>query len=483
MYLKNDKAGRAVANSGAPPWSISKRLAWFYTLASSLLLIFASVFLYWVLGTTLEKEDERILANQIHELQAIFQTQPDYAKALDREVTHGNAGMASLQYYIYSRILDEAGRTLAESPGMGGEIPSLVFPATSSAPYTSLKWRSTNGKTYLLAAAPVGAAGTDRPPSQIQVALDASLEDALISRYERYLMVVLLIGIPISALIGIVAARRGMQPLTDITKAAERITASQLHERINAAQWPQELVVLASAFDGMLDRLEDAFNRLSQFSADLAHELRTPINNLRGEAEVAMSRPRAASEYRDILASSLEEYERLSRMTDSLLFLAKADSTQAIPNLSPVDAGKEVAKIISFYEALAADQGVQVLCEGNETVQADPTLFHRAVSNLLSNALHYTPRGGKIVFSIRHVPNGTIQVVCSDTGIGIAPEHLSRIFDRFYRIDSSRHGPAEGTGLGLSIVKSIMHLHGGDFTVTSVVGEGSSFSLIFFDNT
>lgn len=459
--------------------SIAKRLAWFYTLASSLLLIFASVFLYWVLGVTLEKEDERMLANQIHELKTILQTQHGCAKALEREVTHGNAGMTSFQYHIYSRILDDVGRTLVESPGMEGEIPPLAFPATNSTPYTSLKWRSASGKTYLLAASPADAGGTDRTLRQIQVALDGSLEDALISRYERYLMVVLLIGIVASAVIGIVAARRGMQPLTDITKAIERITASQLHERINAVQWPQELVVLASAFDGMLDRLEDAFNRLSQFSADLAHELRTPINNLRGEAEVAMSRPRGASEYRDILASSLEEYERLSRMTDSLLFLAKADSTQTSPNFLPVDAGKEVAKIINFYEALAADQGVHVLCEGNETVQADPTLFHRAISNLLSNALHYTPRGGKIVFSIQHETNGTIQVVCSDTGIGIAPEHLPRIFDRFYRIDSSRHGHAEGTGLGLSIVKSIMHLHRGDLTVTSVVGEGTSFRLIF----
>ena len=117
--------------------------------------------------------------------------------------------------------------------------------------------------------------------------------------------------------------------------------------------------------------------------------------------------------------------------------------------------------------------------ENSPSFFTDSGLFHRAISNLLSNALHYTPRGGKIVFSIQHETNGTIQVVCSDTGIGIAPEHLPRIFDRFYRIDSSRHGHAEGTGLGLSIVKSIMHLHRGDLTVTSVVGEGTSFRLIF----
>ena len=160
--------------------------------------------------------------------------------------------------------------------------------------------------------------------------MDETGEEVLISRYERYLTGVLLIGILVSAAIGIITAQRGMKPLAEITRAAERITASQLHERIDVAHWPQELVSLARAFDEMLDRLEDSFSRLSQFSADLAHELRTPINNLRGEAEVALSKPREAHEYREILASSLEEYDRLSRMMDSLLFLAKADSAQAM---------------------------------------------------------------------------------------------------------------------------------------------------------
>ena len=229
----------------------------------------------------------------------------------------------------------------------------------------------------------------------------------------------------------------------------------------------------------MLDRLEASFMRLSQFSADLAHELRTPINNLRGEAEVALSKPRAIDEYRDILASSLEEYDRLSRMTDSLLFLAKADNAQLSANLLIIDAGHEVQKIINFYEALATEQGVQVTCEGKEMIRADPGLFQRVVSNLLANALHYTPHGGKITFSIRQMPDGKIEVSCRDTGTGIGEEHLPRIFDRFYRTDPSRHAHPDGAGLGLAIVKSIIQLHQGDIAVHSAVGEGTSVDLIF----
>lgn len=443
------------------------------------MLILASSFLYWVLATTLEREDLHFLASQVHELQTILQQQPEDAKALERAVVNKNTGLASYQYHTYSRILDESGRTLYETPGMSREIPPAVFPAIAGTPDKAQKWRSANGKTYSLVTMQVTSSATNHPKRQIQVALDEANEEALISRYERYLMGVLLLGIIASAVIGIIVARRGMRPLADITKAAERITASQLHERINATQWPQELVSLASAFDGMLDRLEDSFKRLSQFSADLAHELRTPINNLRGEAEVTLSKPRQAHEYRDMLASSLEEYERLSRMTDSLLFLAKADNAQVTANLLPIDAGREVEKIIIFYEALATEQGVQVTCEGNETVHADPVLFQRAVSNLLSNALHYTPHGGKIIFSILRAVDGKIEVACSDTGIGIAQEHLPRILDRFYRSDPSRHVQTEGTGLGLAIVKSIMRLHKGDIAVQSIVGVGTSVQLIF----
>jgi two-component system heavy metal sensor histidine kinase CusS len=443
------------------------------------MLIFASGFLYWVLITTLEKEDERFLTSRVHVLDSLLQEQPESREALEREVAEENVGFADSQYRTYSRILNEAGYTLYEAPGMSQEIPPAVFPDPDESAGKVKKWRSANNRTYLLIATWSGEGLTPQSRRKIQVALDETDEEVLVSRYERYLIGVLLMGILASAIIGIVTAQRGMRPLADIARAAERITASQLHERIDATRWPRELVLLARAFDGMLDRLEGSFNRLSQFSADLAHELRTPINNLRGEAEVALSRPREADEYREILASSLEEYGRLSRMIHSLLFLAKADAAQAVVTSLPSDARTEIEKLTVFYEALAAEQGVRVICEGDGTLDADPILFRRAVSNLLSNALHYTPSGGKITFSIRPVDGAGTEIICSDTGTGIAQEHLPKIFDRFYRVEPSRTVQTEGAGLGLAIVNSIASLHGGKITVQSVIGEGTSIRLFF----
>ena len=477
MSLKSGNAVPPPAQSLFSRWSITRQLAWFYALSTSLLLILACGFLYWVLVAILQKEDESTLINRVHVLRTILLEQPEDTIALAREVAEDNT-KSNAQENLYSRILDESGRSLVSSADMEREIPLLAF-ATVQMPAGVKKWRSDNGNTYLLSTTQVTFDTANRPLRRIQVALNITSEEALINRYARYLLGVLLLGVALSTVIGIVAARRGMRPLADITQAAEHITASHLHERIDAGRWPHELVALARAFDDMLDRLEDAFDRLSQFSADLAHELRTPMNNLRGEAEVALSKPRPTQEYRDIIASSLEEYERLSRMTDSLLFLAKADGSQMMANLSVVDAHHEVQKIIDFYEALSTERGVRVTCEGNETVHADTILFQRAINNLLSNALRYTPQGGAITFSILRIDGRQVEVACSDTGIGIASEQLPKIFDRFYRADPSRYAHTDGAGLGLAIVKSIMRLHGGEVNSQSTLSRGTTIRLLF----
>ena len=484
MCLKNDSPINTAKIFS--PWykSITVQLAWFYTLATSLMLILALGFLYWILANTLEREDENYLVNQAHALSVFMQQHPENMNALQKEIVDGNIGLGNYQYQTYSRVLNEMGGTLYESPGMALEIPPSAFIDLSQSDKKAHKWHNTKDKVYRLITIEVAPNATGQPKREIQMGLDGTAEEALIDEYAGYLAGVLVIGILASAVLGIVATRRGLKPLADITKAADHMSASQLHARINASHWPQELVALARAFDSMLDRLEESFNRLSQFSADLAHELRTPINNLRGESEVALSKPREAEEYREILASSLEEYDRLSRITDSLLFLAKADSTltdstQFLDTSLPFAADKEIKKVIDFYEALAAEQNVEVNCIGEATLNADPIIFQRAISNLLSNALRYTPSGGKVTFSISAIENKAIEIVCCDTGVGIAPEHLPKIFDRFYRVNPSRTSHTEGAGLGLAIVKSIMRLHGGEINIQSALNIGTSIHLTF----
>jgi two-component system, OmpR family, heavy metal sensor histidine kinase CusS len=196
-----------------------------------------------------------------------------------------------------------------------------------------------------------------------------------------------------------------------------------------------------------------------------------------GEAEVALARPRTPEEYQQLLGSSLEEYAKLARMIDSLLFLARAESPETHIARTLFDARKELDALQDFYDALAEEHEVEVICEGHAQVYADPILFRRAVSNLLSNGLQYTPGGGTVTLSVTQADDATIIVRVRDTGIGIAPTHLPKIFDRFYRVDPARSQSYPGMGLGLAIVKSIMTLHGGTVTVESVPHQGTTVTL------
>ncbi|MBI1987431.1 MAG: heavy metal sensor histidine kinase [Nitrospinae bacterium] len=461
-------------------WSITGRLTFLYTLAAFGMLVVATVFLYWVLLSNLEGENEQFLADQIHVLRVILWERPDDLVALEMEIKREGASRQFTKYY--ARVLDEGGHTLIERPGMGDILPASLFPDDpmdlDELSGAGDQWKSRDGRSYILMAA-WAEAGRSGGKRQIQVALDVSHQEALIADYQGKLAIVLVLGILFSAGAGVAVARRGMRPLAEITQAAQRITATQLHERIGPARWPKELTALATAFDEMLNRLEDSFTRLSQFSSDLAHELRTPINNLMGEAEVALSRARTPDEYRQVLESSLEEYVRLSRMIDNLLFLARAESPETRIERSQFDALKEISAVLEFYEAVAEEQGIEVTCHGNGSLHADIILFRRALSNLLSNAFRYTPCGGKIRIFIEPSDGQSVKVKVNDTGSGIDPGHLPRIFDRFYRTDHARSQYPQGTGLGLAIVRSIMDLHGGTVTVQSERGKGTGVTLDF----
>lgn len=457
---------------------MTARLTLFYALSTFTLLFLAMGFLYWVLTNNLAREDSQFLMDKINVLRVLLRERPNDPGALQEEVQWEGSARQASKYY--ARILD-GGYTLIETPHMD-MLPSAAFPRSSglkAIPETAMKWRSADDKPYLLMSALAALGSGSEKPYVLQVALDVSNEEALIADYRRKLGWVLLLGVLISAGIGIVVAHRGLRPLTEITRTAQGITAAQLHARIGTAHWPQELTSLASAFDAMLGRLEESFTQLSQFSADLAHELRTPINILRGETEVVLARIRTPEEYRQVLESSLEEYLRLSRMIDSLLFLARADSPETHIERTVIDAAKELEAVREFYEAMGEEQGVEIVCHGESLVKADPILFRRALSNLLANALQHTPRHGKITLSVAQSTDHTVEVCVADTGIGIAAEHLPRLFDRFYKVDCARSSNAEGTGLGLPIVSSIMALHGGSASMESQPGQGTTVTLRF----
>jgi two-component system heavy metal sensor histidine kinase CusS len=261
-----------------------------------------------------------------------------------------------------------------------------------------------------------------------------------------------------------------------MTQSLGRIGPDQLKERLGSEGWPRDLQPLATAFDQMLTRLDDSFTRLSQFSADLAHELRTPIANMLGEAQVALTRDRTAAEYRETVESSVAECERLSRIVDNLLFVARVDAAREPIAGKQFDARAAVEKIAAFYQTVADDHHVIINCSGDGQIYADPDLFERAVGNLLDNALRFTPENGSIQIALRQ-READFEVAISDNGCGIAAEHLPRVFDRFYRAESSRS--SDGAGLGLALVKSIADLHGGSVTIESQIACGTTVTLRF----
>ena len=310
----------------------------------------------------------------------------------------------------------------------------------------------------------------------LQMAQDRSSDEQVERNFAVLFVVVLSGSVLASALIAIIVTRRGLQPLRKMAQSLGRIGPDQLKERIGSEGWPRELQPLAMAFDEMFTRLDDSFTRLSQFSADLAHELRTPIANMLGEAQVALTRDRTAVEYRETIESAVAECERLSRIVDNLLFVARVDAAREPIACKWFDAGAAVKKIAAFYQTAADDHHVTISCSGKGQVYADPDLFERAVGNLLDNALRFTAEHGSIRVAVsRH--NSDFEIAVSDNGSGIAAEHLPRVFDRFYRAESSRG--SDGAGLGLALVKSIVDLHGGSAKIDSEVGRGTTVKLIF----
>jgi len=319
----------------------------------------------------------------------------------------------------------------------------------------------------------------ERTPVNILLALDVTHRAEIVGLYRERIILAMVIAALAAGLLGALVARTGLAPLRSLARRAGAISASRLSERLPTDGVPAELREVAGAFNRTLQRLEDSFRRLSQFSADLAHDLRTPIGNLLGEAQVALNRPRTAAGYESVIASSVEELERINRMIDGMLFLARADDVQASLDLRSVDAGAEVDRLIGYYEGPAAEAGVGIRRVGEITLRADATLFRRAVANLVSNAIAHSPPGSEITVALAAVPDGGAEVAVSNPGPGIPRELLPRVFDRFFRADASRPDSAKGSGLGLAIVKSIAELHGGGIEAQSEPGALTTFRLLF----
>ncbi|HEY3307050.1 MAG TPA: heavy metal sensor histidine kinase [Desulfuromonadaceae bacterium] len=466
-------------------WSITQRLVITYTFSAIAMLAITAVFLNWTLHSSLLKAEEDYIDDRIRVYRAIIEHSPDFLYSIMQDIEWQGSFVKFPQYY--ARILNERCHTIIETIHMNELIPPERFPDPCI--FTKAEQERTrarkhvvyvgrNGRSYLLE-----SYWTEKlQPQQrvaIQIAVDITSQESLIRTNQQRMVAIIMLGIIFAGLFSVIVARRVLSPLNELAETAKQITFDKISiSATDPESWPVELQTLALAFNDMLARLRDSFTRLSQYTSNLAHELRTPINNLMGEAEVALSQERSLEEYRNVLESGLEEHMRLSRMIDALLFLARAEHPSHLMEhviFSPLE---EIERVCSFYEALAEEKQARFSWGGSGKIEGDPTLFRRIMSNLISNALYYSGAGVNIDMQVKESARFT-EITVSDSGYGIAEEDLSKIFDRFYRVMTSRSSNPQGSGLGLSIVKSIMDLHHGTVSIRSAHGQGTTITLRF----
>ena len=450
------------ANNGRSQWSLTVWLTVWYTVLAFLLIGATTGYSYYILVSYLDREDDEFVSARITDVESRLAMKADGLAELNSLWGESAQDLSTLK--IVMRVLSSDGSVLASMRG-SDEVPwpTTSFRAVVESNGESSEWSFMARDGTLPSGMKI----------VIQAALDRRQELTFLTRYRKQLYLMLFLATLACAAGGILIVRRGLQPLKELSDLAASIGSSRMQQRLDSSMYAAELKLVATTFNGMLDRLQASFERLNRFSGDIAHELRTPLHNLRGEIEVTLTKNRKDVEYKDVLGSCLEESIRLSRLVDSLLFLARGDQPKSCLKREKLRIREELATIQDFYDVAAEDRGVSLsVISGEVEMFADRTLFQRVIGNLINNALAHTPRGGRIDICADAREN-CIQILVKDNGSGIAANDLPFVFDRLYSGGGARTG-LSGHGLGLSIVKTIIELHGGSVAITSGEGCGTT---------
>jgi len=453
--------------------SITFRLTLLFALVSTVVLLVLGFLIGRSVEAHFEEQDMEVLSGKLelarHALEKVHSKKD--LDSLPQQLDDSLIGHHALEVLV----VGPDGRTLFATSG--ADFPQALLDRqildVSTHPTV---WRSKQGTPFrgLVARTRTGIDGVQ--PAVVAVATDISHHQHFMSSFRTTLWSVVILAALATGVLGWAAVRRGLAPLQAIKREAAGITAHRLNARLPTDSIPTELADLAETLNEMLARLEDSFRRLSDFSSDLAHELRTPVSNVLTQTQVTLSKARTPDEYRDILASNVEEFERLSRMIADMLFLAKSENDLTIPNREPVDLAVEVEGLLEYYGVLADEKHVELGFVGSGLVWGDRLMIRRAISNLLSNAVRHAPHGGRVAVRIDDSDQRVAKLVVENTGDTIPAEHMERLFDRFYRVDTSRQYLGEGAGLGLAITRSIARAHDGEILGRS--GDGiTAFEL------
>ena len=482
--------------------SLAARMAVWYAASAFLLVAATTVLQYRTLAASLASEDDQLLQERLQEALATtaggaapgpvvgVETTGVEANRVTRDRTDARAWELPL------RFLDAQCRPLTVARAREALPPPYCPRRSTSLGSNAVMFRTTRGpdgdewRAAVTHWPEAGASTSDIAHGWVEVLLDRSRDQAVLEEFRTEAAAVLLGAFGVSALLGYALARRGLRPLATLRERVTRIDARSLDLRLAMPDAPREVTVLAESFDEMLGRLQGAFNALSFRSAELAHEVRTPLHVLRQQAEVALRRVRTPEEYRDILGSSLEELDRLRRFVDDTLFLARTADPRAAVSREPLDTVGELGDVVTYLDALAEESDIQLelVAPTGLVVNADRSLLRRAIVNLVTNALRHTPPGGRVTLrAIRAAELSGTSISVEDTGEGLSPALLAMAFEPYTRgaavraasPDPARIGVPSGAGLGLAIVRGIMELHGGTATIASVPGRGTRVTLVF----
>lgn len=434
----------------------------------------------WVVERSI---NSHFIQQDVDELNAVIQAVAEVLRKappneFDDELSQRLAGAVSGHHNAQFRLLDANYKEIYTSSNLKLEDfqPAVLFSSRITAETVEV-WQNA-GKTYRGAAVQLlSPTLLIRQPLILTVVTDIDFHLHYLEGFRTYLKLITLIASLIAIFATWLAVYLGHAPLRRISQEIQQIKSDHLFIRLDPDLVPIELTELAISFNAMLSRIEEGFQRLSNFSADIAHELRTPITNLKTQTEVVLSKPRTNEEYQEVLYSCLEEYERMAKMVGDMLFLAQADNNKLKKDLDKVSLNDEVKALFDYFEALAEEQQITLTCEGVvPLIVGDRLMLRRALSNILSNAIRYTTQGEEIKVHLEQ--KKTKVIICiSNQGVPVSSEHLPKLFDRFYRVDPSRQRKNEGTGLGLAITQSIIASHGGTITAKNSKGR-MTFELV-----
>jgi two-component system heavy metal sensor histidine kinase CusS len=453
--------------------SLVSRLALLFALLSFAVLATVGYALYSALVAQLVKRDDAALVTRVEQIRTLLRD-VDLLDLIHQKPELFANMLGNREALLVLKFPGQA-PLIEVNPG-GIAVPEMKPVAAGAALDLSAVHHSIeNGTPFIVVSATARVTDPQHLEHGLQITTGRLLTErtSMLAAYRLQIFGVALAAALLAAMLAYWIARRSLLPAAQTGSIGIR----NLSTRIDSRTAPRELLPLIDGFNAMLDRLETSFAQLSQVSADMAHDLRTPIGNMLGQTEVALGQKRSTEYYEKLLGSNFEELQRLSKMTDNMLFLARAEHADHAIERKPLEVPAELERITDYFEGLAEERDITLAWRGEGAVWADPNLLRRALANLLSNAVRYADAGTEITLLSQQDPAGT-SISVENKGPVIEEQHLARLFDRFYRADASRRGSSDASGLGLSIVRSIILLHQGSWNAVS--SDGTTRFTLFF---